>query len=189
MVKRAIISWICLAALIATSSSYAVVSETGKWSETINGIQGRLIVSEDPMLNGTRILAAYVELRNVSDVMNPLEIYYEPGSMVQCQLRDATGKPISRADLPASIIQPLPFWLTLPHDSSLRFRISVSGYGIPKDARALIPMADHAWLIKAGDQNEYALEATFIARRPKDETHERRVWQGVLKLPKVKIPA
>jgi hypothetical protein len=177
---------IFVAAMAPAPLNHRAIQETGAWSDSVNGVQGRLSVSEDQPLNGTRILAIYLELRNVSDVGNPTEIYYEPSNAIQCQLIDANAKPVPNAGLPADIEIPMPFWLALPHDGSLRFRVSVSGYGIPKNAGTMVPMHCGPWLIKDSDHSVYDLESTFIAK-PMDDKLRRRAWQGLLKLPKVKI--
>jgi hypothetical protein len=178
---------ICAAIFMTALSSYGAAPGTGVWSEAVNGVQGRLIISADEPVNGTRIVALYLELRNVSDIGNAIEIYFDPSHTFQCQLLDANDKPVATAGLPASIMVPHPFWLILPYDSSLRFRISVSGYGVPRNETALIPLECGDWVIKSGDVRDYELEVTFTVKPPKVDI-DRRVWQGTLKLPRVKIP-
>jgi hypothetical protein len=133
------------------------------------------------------MVAVYLELRNVSDIGNPIEMYFDPTHVIGCELLDANDKRVAITGLPADIIGPPPYWLTLPHDSSLRFRISVTGYGVPKDAGSLVQMECGDWLIKKDDRGEYALEVTLVAR-PTREDKERRAWNGTLKMPKVAIP-
>jgi hypothetical protein len=173
--------------LLATSMSHAAEPETGSWSEPVEGVRGRIIVAEDPKVNGTIMLAVYLELQNVSDVANPIEIYFDPDRTVQCQLLDANNKPAAISGLPASIMQPPPFWLSLPYDSSMRFRVSVSGYGVPKDAGRLIPMTCGDWIIKADDHAVRSLEVTLNVSPPK-ATSGHRAWRGTIKMPGVKIP-
>jgi hypothetical protein len=43
------------------------------------------------------------------------------------------------------------------------------------------------WRIPAGSHGDYFLVVRFIVTPPKDPNHQHP-WQGVLKLPKVKIP-
>src|SRR5215210_2681006 len=168
-------------------SGYASTSETGDWSDVVKGIQGRITISEDHTFNGTTIVAVYLELRNVSNIGDAIEIYFDPIHTFQCQLLDANDKPVATAGLPASIMVPRPFWLILPYDSSLRFRISVEGYGVPRNEGALIPLECGDWIIKSGDKGEYKLDVTFAVNPPKVDI-DRRVWRGTLKLPRVKIP-
>ena len=172
---------------MTASSSYATNSETGAWSGVVNGVQGRLIISEDQPSNGTAIVAVYLELRHASDIADPIEIYIDSTHTFRCQLLDANDRPVATAGLPASILVPRPFWLTLPYDSSLRFRISVSGYGVPRNERALIPLECGDWIIKSGDTGDYKLEISLGVKPPKVDVNGR-VWKGTLKLPKVKIP-
>jgi hypothetical protein len=132
------------------------------------------------------MFAVYLELRNVSDVGNPIEIYFDPNRTTLCRLLDANDKAVAITGGPADIITPLPFWLALPHDSTLRFRVSVSGYGVPKDAGSLIQMSCGDWLIKADDRGEYALEVSLVAA-PSKEDKGHRAWKGTLKMPKARI--
>ena len=180
---------ICAAILMTALSINAATSdsETGDWSEVVDGIQGRLIISEDQPFNGTQILAVYLELRHVSNNGSPIEIYFDPIHTFQCQLLGAHDKPVATAGLPASILVSRPFWLVLPYDSSLRFRISESGYGVPRNERALISLGCGDWVLQSGDVREYKLEVTFVVNPPKVDI-DRRVWKGVMKLPRVKIP-
>lgn len=178
---------ICLVLLITALASDAAALETGTWSEVVNGVQGRIIISEDQPGEGTGIVAVHLELRNVSNIGDPVEIYFDPTHTFRCQLFDADDRLATTAGLPSSIFQPRPFWLTLPHDSSLRFRVSVSGYGVPRNERALIPMECGDWVIKSGDKRDYELEVTFIVNPPKVDI-DRHVWRGTMKLPRVKIP-
>ena len=176
----------CAAILMTALSSYAATPETGAWSDVVKGVQGQLIISEDQPFNGTKIVAVYLELRNVSNVGDAIEIYFDPIHTFQCQLLDPNDRAVATAGLPASIMIPHPFWLILPYDSSLRFRISVSGYGVPQNERALIPLECGDWVIKSGDVSDYKLEVTFVVNPPKVDI-DRRVWKGTLKLPGVKV--
>src|SRR6267378_3253141 len=85
----------CAAILISALSSYASARETGSWSEVVNGVQGRVIISEDQPSNGTRIVAVYLELRNISNIGDPIEIYFDPTHTFHCQLFGANDKPVA----------------------------------------------------------------------------------------------
>lgn len=172
----------------------AAASATGAWSGTVSGIQGRLIAQDDPPFNGTRMIGVHLELRNVSGVLNPLEIPYD-GSNFQGELRDKAGKIVAQAGLSCSIMNPPGYFLILPYDSSLKFRVSVTGYGVPKDGGALIGLNNAAWLIQRGDSAPYFLSGPF---GPSSTVHfdaktrsspSNRKWTGVLHLPPVRIPA
>lgn len=174
--------------LTATLSAYAASSETGEWSQTVDGIQGRLSISEDQSFHGTRMFAIYLELRNVSPVADPFELYFDWTHSFHCRLLDKDEKAVPTASLPTSILIPRPFWLSLPYDGVVRFRVSVCGFMVPANSGALIPMLCGEWLVKSGDGNDYWFDATLVVNPPKVEV-TRRVWKGTLKLPRVKVPA
>jgi dienelactone hydrolase len=163
------------------------VRETGDWSEPVAGLRGRLLFGEGERLNGTRMGIVYLELQNVSDVGNPMEIYFNIDNALPCDLFDGAGKPVVQAGSPASIKTPDSYWIALPHDSSLRFRVSVTGYGVPRDGGLQIGMMGGDWRIPAGSPGDYFLAARFIVSPPKDPNRPRP-WKGFLKLPRVKIP-
>ena len=82
---------------------------------------------------------------------------------------------------------PLPFWIMLPYDSTLRFRVSVSGYGVPKDAGLLIGMQSGDWLVPQGLTDEFFLSVSFTSSPPESADH-LHPWTGVLQVPKLKLP-
>ena len=43
----------------------------------VNGLRGRLLFAPGDVVNGTRMAVVYLEFQNVSDVGNPMEIYYD----------------------------------------------------------------------------------------------------------------
>ncbi len=186
MIRTKII-FLCVVVALTSIPSYAKKQEIGAWSETTNGIQGRLVATEDPEFNGTKMVAIYLELRNISHAANPLEIYYEPIKSIESRIVDAANKPVAKYPSPASIGLTPPFWLVLPFDSTLRFRVSVSGYGVPQNGGTNIQMMSGNWLMKADDERDYFLEAAFVSQMAKLDSG-RRVWQGTIKLPKVRIP-
>src|SRR5438034_1287839 len=104
--------------------------EVGEWSEVVHGVQGRLIVKEDKVYAGTKLIAVYMELRNATNILGTIDAYYDCNTL-KTVVVDSKGDVVSKpetADM--SVFEPLPMWVVLPYDSSLRFRVSVSGYGI-----------------------------------------------------------
>ena len=174
-------------AIITANSSYAQKTENEVWSEPVNGIQGRLLIRKGVEVNGTKMVHVYLELRNILDVATPIEVYFDPVRSIRSQMVDAAGKSVAQYPSPADIESPLPFFLALPFDSMLRFRISVSGYGVPRAAGTNIQLMGGNWLIRLDDKGEYFLEGTFVSQ-PTNPRPGQRVWQGTLKLPKVTIP-
>jgi hypothetical protein len=128
-------------------------------------------------------MEVYLELRNVSDVGNPIDIYYNTlRPILSCEVVGAEGDVVARTNGPASIMQPPPFWLVLPYDSSLRFRVSVSGYGVPKDAGFMVQMPCGDWVLKPSGYLQVVVTST-----PVEGEEGRRAWHGTLALPKVRI--
>jgi hypothetical protein len=186
MMKKLFPFWAII--LFAPFSLSADTTETGGWSEVVDRIQGRMIISQDRPFNGTGMFAVYLEFRNTSDDLSPIEIYFDPTRAVQCQLVDANDKPVPTARLLTRVLVSTPFWLILPPDGSLRFRVSVDGHMVPRSEGALIPMLCGDWVIKSGDLNDYKLKVTLVVNPPKlGTTH--RVWKGTLNLPSVKVPS
>jgi hypothetical protein len=159
--------------------------ETGAWSETVNGLRGRLLTTRGKDFVGTHIVDVYLELKNVSDVGNPMEIYFDQFGSLKSDVTDVGGKPLKQPPNAASIASPGPFWLSIPWDGALRFRVSLSGYGIYKNSGTDIGMNSGNWVISPGDRKQYFLQSDFTAAPTSDK---RRAWTGTLHLPKVLIP-
>jgi hypothetical protein len=171
----------------ATTAPKPKPMTVGDWSEAVNGLRGRLIFTEDAKFNGTRMGVVYLELQNVGDVLNPLDIYYDIDRTLLCNLLDASNQPVAQVGVVADIFFPLPFWIMLPNDSTLRFRVSVNGYGIPKDGGLSIGVMSGNWTIPPASHADYFLSASFTVNPSTDKDHIH-AWHGILKLPKVKIP-
>jgi hypothetical protein len=177
-----LISFISIA-LLAALPLYAQSEETGEWSKLVNGVKGRLIAAYDHDFNGTKLIAIYLELKNGS---RGWDIYYDVDRSIESRVIDADDNVVEKYDAPASIIPSLPPWLVLPFDSTFRFRISVSGYGVPKNAGTNVQMMDGNWLVKTGNGKKYFLKARFISKPKPDVPHH--AWEGEMELPKVLIP-
>jgi hypothetical protein len=102
--------------------------QIGEWSTPVNGLKGRLITKEDKPFFGTLMIAVYVELANVSDVGNAMEFYFDPDKTIVSKVINESGKPLAQPPIAADIVTTNPYWLALPSDGTMRFRVSVSGY-------------------------------------------------------------
>jgi hypothetical protein len=172
---------------VALTNAKAVA--VGDWSEPVNGLRGRLVVGEGRVLGNSTVreTVIYLELQNAFDAAgDPLRISFDPGQL-KGELRNAKGEPVPRTPGRGSGGRPGACWLTLPYDSALRLRVNAFGFGRPKETGFLIPLtAGDAWLIPAGDANDYFFSGTFASDPPKD-TEGTRPWAGTLTLPKAKI--
>ena len=171
--------------LLASVAALGATEETGAWSEAARGLRGRLIAREDKPFHGTRTIAVYLELENVSDVGNQMEFFFDPMGSMDSRVVDAAGKELIQPPTATDIVSPGPFWLALPNDGSMRFRVSVTGYGVYDNSGTQVQMSSGNWLIKPSDKGKYYLEAKFFSKPP--ESDKRRAWVGELKLPKVLI--
>ena len=153
------------------------------WSKPAGGLQARLTFERGKEVNGTPIVATYLELRNVSDSATPLEVPLDP-SKVEFKVTDAAGKEVAQAGLPYDGARATSGTLRLPHDSQLRLSVSGNGAGIPKDQGGLLDLASSAnWVFKRDDVGAYYLRAKIAV--PKSDG---QLWSGTLEIPDTRIP-
>lgn len=186
-VKVFIVGTLCLACLCLPMAGLAASEETGAWSPVVQGIQGRLIVSQGEKVNGTWLPHVYLELRNVSDVADPVNIYYGNGEGLRCEVMDSQNKKLAdEMTLDFDAMLPPPYEIVLPYDSSLRFRVSVPGWGIPKNAGAFFGVRGGPWIIPGNVSGDYILQGVFSPKAIHKIGFQRE-WHGTLLLPKVKV--
>jgi hypothetical protein len=165
---------------------------TGDWPQ----LRGRLMIAQghSPGHAGAwPETEVYLEFENVSDSIMPMQIYFDAWRGLRCELRDANGKLLPQSASGGSGGGPAECWITLPHDSTIRVRANMSGYGKPKGSGLLLVLSPGAsWDIQAGDTNDYFLCGTFTVTPPsnhvaKDFEAARAEWHGTLEFPKMKI--
>jgi len=163
----------------------------GAWSSGVNDVQGRLLFAIDGKVNGTTMTRIYLELRNVSDTVDPLKVDYGTGEGLRLEVVDSRSKKVAPDNGDAfDAMIPGPLEVTLPHDSSLRFLISVSGYGIPKDGGMMLELSTASQgpiLLPSESHETYFLQGTFSVAVSKKLSSWQR-WHGMLTLPPVRIP-
>ena len=121
----------CLACFLVfacfVAASHVSAEAIGAWSEAVNGVQGRLIAKEDRIFNGIKIVAVYLELRNTTNVLGSIDVYFDIDKLTS-QIVDSADAPISKpTEAPMSVFALQPLWLVLPFDGSLRFRVLSPG--------------------------------------------------------------
>jgi hypothetical protein len=159
-----------------------------EWSQPVEGIRGRLVLTRGDTFNGTLQIQVYLELQNVSDIANPVRILN--GHSFTFDLTDSNGKNQPPFCGPVDILMPNDtVGLVLPYKSTLRFLVSVSGVGIPKDKAAQISVpyeSGHTcWIIEGGKTSLYFLSGTFKATA---EQGGHQIGKIVIALPKVQVP-
>jgi hypothetical protein len=149
-------------------------------------MRGRLVIRDDRSFHGTKMTAVYLELENTSDVADPIEFYFDPMRSVTSTVTDGRGRPLAEPPNGADIVSPPPYWIALPSDGFIRFKVSVSGYGVYENSGTQVQMPTGDWIIKPRDKGKYYLAATLNSKPPSGD--KRRAWSGSLVLPKVLIP-
>jgi hypothetical protein len=147
----------------------------------VDGVRARLIATPSP----NHQTALDLELQNVSDVGNPIEIWYQDMSLaLPLELETAAG-PVEHAGTGASITMPPPYWLELPGGSTLRIPITRAAYEDDPGQPALFrPIEDQAWEVPAAP---LFLRGTFAPRTAPDE-RGHTAWHGPLALPRIALP-
>jgi hypothetical protein len=110
----------------------------------------------------------YLELQNVSGAVGaPMQIYFDPGRGLQCEVLDSHGKPPPLVGGAGSGGSAGTCWITLPYGSTIRLRASMVGYGKKPGDGLLIqlsPPSMQRWDIQSGDTNAYFMSGTFTVR-------------------------
>jgi hypothetical protein len=181
-----------LSMLLCTATmAFGAASQAGAWSDAVDGIRGRLSIDHAPDFNGAEILVVFLEFQNTSDTGNPRRVWFAPGGgQFKWELLDGDGSRIPESASFASIMIPPAYWITLPYDSTLRFRVSVSGYGIGRGGFVL--QLGRFWQIQRKPGSRYFLNATFSSSAPKEEESKAEwigeFWKGTITLPAIEIP-
>jgi hypothetical protein len=155
-----------------------------RWSLPVNGLQARLSLAKKGMSNGTPLIATYLELRNVANVVSAIELPIDLDT-TQFEVLDERNNMLPRPPVTYDEVTAADLGsLRIPHDSYLRFNISHRGAGVSKDQAALLDLgASYVWAFSRGDKHTYYLRARLSVEPGKDRT-----WSGTIEIPKVKIP-
>ncbi len=158
------------------------------WSKPVNGIQARLTMKKADIVNGTQIISAYLTLRNVSDVGNPMKLDWTDNNL-SFRVVDEKGNKVSPPSaLPYDGGGGFVGELVLPFESSLTFIVSKRGLGIPEGKAALLDLGPReSWIMEETDGRKHFLEATLKIENAKKSEGER-YWHGTIEIPKVEIP-
>jgi len=174
----------------------------GDWSETVHdatqygwgswhpALRGRLLVQNDTKENRARV---YLELQHLYEGGwgVPLEVYYDIG---RCEashpaLRDSLDRPIPSVGAGIAMATPMPYWVTLPCDSTLRLRVDWGGLSpSPKPGSLELHIGWSCWVIRPNATNEFFLSGSFTPSKDNPSPTQNHVWHGTLHLPKVRIP-
>jgi len=162
----------------AANSEAAEPSTGTAWSESLNGLRGRLVVALEELQPGLRY-AVTIELENTST--HPISITNQPP--VSARLLNAGGAEVTEVGFPMS--GPVPFAQTavIPRDAYLGFRIDMQTVGVPVDGTALLAVGGRTWALQPNQR--YVLQATVLVEKTDGVVQE--AWTGRLDLPSVDI--
>jgi hypothetical protein len=172
----------------------AGVIRVGEWSEPVRDgdghtLRGRLVVGDDrPANNHTRI---FLELEHGGNA-SATEVYYDiESTALNLELRDGNDRDVPRKLVSVRRPSLPPCWITLPCDATVRVRgdlYAVSLGATPKPDGLQVLLGSGTWIIPTDAAGEFYLSGTFTPPADHPSPLKYHVWQGTLKLPKVKIP-
>ena len=165
-----------------------ILPEEAIWSETVNGLQARIVLKRREVCNGTPIMSTYLVLKNVRNLSSSMKLVWSPEQM-KCAVVDKAGAALPHAYGPYSGGGPGRMELVVPVRGEIWFDISHHGLGIPRDKAALMDFGPtRSWVIDP-DGKEYFFKAELEFAKPKeDRENSMWVWHGRVELPQVAIP-
>ncbi len=155
--------------------------DSERWSDVINGLQGRLIAKKKPKkYNKTSVLDIILELKSVST--KPIAIQNNRNA-VSFKLYDLRGYAVPQAGSDRSGPVPYPQWAIIPRDSYFGFSLYAYTAGIPGGGGLFIALPKDTWLLKEG---EFILHATFTIKDIGEDRPDN-AWSGDIVLPPLRI--
>ncbi len=179
-------SFILLAVLAGCAAAAGCGADAPEaWSKPVNGLQARLCFARKEVLAGTPLLAAYLELRNVSSSSNALELPVDgPDIEYRFTVTDGDGKSVPATSTPYDEIRADVGVVRIPFDSLLRLNITHRGAGVAPDQAASLDLGPLAvWSFRRGDTQTYYLQAELTVKKGGGAR-----WSGTLRTPRAKLP-
>lgn len=145
------------------------------WTGPVGALVWRLSVEREAVDGGLRH-AVFVEARNLS--LDAVALSDQPA--VRATVRDAAGRELPSAVLPASGPRHAAQWAVVPRDGYVGIRIDGRLVGLPPrdQGKALLAMGERSWVVGAGS---YLLElqVSFAVDAKGPANH----WSGRLDFP------
>ncbi len=183
--------------------------ETAGWSEIVEGLRGRLVITDGDILgkpkavrtDGDRTFCVYVELQNLGPQNRMVPLYrpycFQNGEFT-FELMDPAGNVVPRAkEFVGYDVFPNAIWLQLPPDSTMRFPVTTGGFGEAlHDGRLGVGLEmDRHWNLSSEPTQRFRLRCRFspaegasFTKAPPAPAEAFEVWKGSLDLPGVALP-
>jgi hypothetical protein len=161
----------------------------GNWSDTVGGLRMRFVVSSKQERADFRRAVVYLEMENVSNVINPIE--FNSSFSLNCTLTNSAGNPPPNAMCLTSGFVCPPYWIYIPCDSTLKMRVDDMNswsVGIKGQTGVSMAVGSGCWLVPDNITNEYFLTGVFkVEQILQPEPEHIHAWNGTIQLPRVKI--
>ncbi len=177
--------WLSLFLTLCVVGAKEPDPDNAPWSTESNGLQARLSMRRLSIMGGTARIATYLEIKNASGG-SALILKSCPLTFT---LTDSEGRdvPMTGGAFDGPYGDPPP--LLLPQDSTLRFRIGPSGWGIGGDQAAALDLGIRYYWTIPHDGKSYFLQGTLkLPPQKRDKKDKGIPWEGKLDLPRVRIP-
>jgi hypothetical protein len=191
-----------LARLTADMNRSIGIIAVGDWSQPVQDaagytLRGRLLVFDMPHYGDPSDVSrewwgnapVFLELQNLTSRRDlDLAVYFALGDGLECELRDAGGKPTATTPMwfVSGPVRPWirQQWVTVPFDGSVRLRADPQRGGFnPKPNGLIIQMSMQTrWTILAGTNDQY-LSGNFSPPTNHPAPPGSHVWRGTLRLP------
>ena len=156
--------------------------EKNPWSETVNGLSGRLLVAREK-IGTTEYFQLTLEVRNVGN--SPLALQTKNPFAFTLRVLDGAGKVVAATSVRIDLWLRFPQWAIVPASCYLGTPVSIQS----KDGAAgsHLDITTTIWKLPAG---RYRLTAEYASkgfRESPDKPKNVTVWQGKLVLPPVDV--
>ncbi len=161
----------------------------GAWSQTVNGLRGRLLATSMVEQNGRAQVQLHLEIENQRDTAAPMRIRWgSPSQMLELTLEDARGPIITDEEFGGSEHIMPPEWQSLPIHSVIRVLLSSSAYQyLPSGSAAFRPFTFQGSMLDSTMVPPFYVSARFS---PVDGVaDDRDAWTESLDLPRVQMPS
>jgi hypothetical protein len=187
---------LAMSAVAAASAQPSVPPKenSGQWSEAVDQIRGRLIAEAGLDDHGRTEVRVFLELQNLAELpVFGMKISVQHQQSFDWEVKGPTGESVPRWTGPVPWIFDggfIPFWISIPARSSLRFPVTAISYNVLQPSNALVlgqNLPGPPWHLASGGKT-YSLSAKFKGVIS-GEMPSQFVWSGPLSLPPVAMPS